>query len=302
MSGWHPGERALQQRTGVADRMADLGQRVLRDHMPQQHREFFAALPLLYTGTLDAGGQPWASLLAGPVGFVSSPTPRTLRIAAVPLPGDPAGQHWRPGEPVGLLGLQAHTGRRNRMNGTVVAAGADGIEVAVGQSFGNCPKYIHPREAVHVPARDAARVEEESGLAEAARTVVRAADTFFIASAHPQARSASEPGFGVDVSHRGGAPGFVRIAPDGALLAPDYTGNSFFNTLGNLQLEPRCGLLFVDFATGTRVHLACRAELLPERPDPQDWPGALRLLRLEVMRTVMVRGGLPLQWERGAIS
>ena len=298
MSGWHEGERALQERTGVADRLAELGSRVLRDHMPEQHRNFFAELPLLFTGTLDGTGWPWASLLAGAQGFVTSPTPRTLRIAAAPLPGDPAARHWRVGAPVGLLGLQAHTGRRNRMNGRV-AATTRAIEVEVGQSFGNCPKYIHPREAVHAPAAGEAQVAEGAGLLPAARAIVEAADTFFIASAHPRAGEDADPRFGVDVSHRGGAAGFVRIAADGVLLAPDYTGNSFFNTLGNLQLEPRCGLLFVDFATGDRLHLACRAQVLADRPDPQDWPGALRLLRFQVERTVLVRGGLPLRWERG---
>lgn len=302
MSGWHAGERMLQERAGVGDRLAELGNRVLRDHMPQQHRDFFADLPLLYTGTLDEAGQPWASLLAGPPGFVQSPTPQSLRIAARPVAADPAAAHWRAGAPVGLLGLQAHTGRRNRMNGTVVAMDAGDLEVAVGQSFGNCPKYIHPREAVHAGAAGEPHADEDAGLGEAAAAIVRGADTFFIASAHPQARAGGDPRFGIDVSHRGGPAGFVRIAADGALLAPDYSGNFFFNTLGNLQLEPRCGLLFIDFATGARAHLACRAELLPGRPDPQDWPGALRLLRLEVLRTVHVRGGLPLRWERGAGS
>lgn len=298
MSGWHAGERALQERAGVAARLAEIGTRVLRDHMPQQHRDFFAELPLLYTGTLDAEGQPWASLLAGPPGFVTSPTPRSLRIAAAPLRGDPAAGHWQAGIPVGLLGLQAHTRRRNRMNGTVVALDANGIVVAVGQSFGNCPKYIHAREAVYGDARGETQDGAFGGLTDEARGVVREADTFFIASAHPEARTSGDPRHGVDISHRGGPAGFVRMAPDGALLVPDYSGNTFFNTLGNLQLEPRCGLLFVDFATGDRVHLACRAELLPDVPDPRDWPAALRLLRLEVRRTVIVRGGLPLRWER----
>ena len=302
MSGWHAGEQALQRRAGLAERLEEVGERVLRDHMPLQHREFFAELPLLYTGTLDAQGQPWASLLAGPAGFIRSPTPRMLRIAAQRLAGDPAAQHWQTGAPVGLLGLQAHTGRRNRMNGWIVAATPQAIDVAVGQSFGNCPKYIHPRRAEAVEAAREAIADTCEGLPEAASRIVAEADTFFIASTHPDARTATDPRFGVDVSHRGGPAGFVRVAPGGTLLVPDYSGNFFFNTLGNLQLEPRCGLLFVDFATGDRAHLACRAELLAERPDPGEWPGALRLLRMEVLRTVFVRGGLPLRWERGAGS
>jgi predicted pyridoxine 5'-phosphate oxidase superfamily flavin-nucleotide-binding protein len=285
---WHAGEQALQRQAGVAQRMADIAPRFLRDHMPEQHRQFFAELPFVLTGILDDTGQPWASLLAGPPGFASSPTPQTLRIAAAPLPGDPAAAHWREGAPVGLLGLQAHTGRRNRMNGRIVAAGPEGCEIRVDQSFGNCPKYIHPREAVHAPAATQVQVHAGTVLDEAAARIVAAADTFFIASTHPEAARTDDASAGVDVSHRGGPPGFVRLQADGALHVPDYTGNSFFNTLGNLHLEPRCGLLFIDYATGERVYLACRAVLLPEH-----------LLHMEVLRCVRVRGGLPLRWPQG---
>jgi predicted pyridoxine 5'-phosphate oxidase superfamily flavin-nucleotide-binding protein len=268
---------------------------VLRDHMPQQHREFFALLPLLFTGTLDAQGQPWASVRAGPPGFLSSPTPQLLRIEGAALPADPAADHWAEGAAAGLLGLQAHTGRRNRLNGWI-ASTRGGIDVRVGQSFGNCPKYIQPREAVYAPAAQAPVQAHRSGPMDAASLrIVREADTFFIASAHPEAAASQDPARGVDVSHRGGPAGFVAV--DGhRLLVPDYVGNTFFNTLGNLQLQARCGLLFIDFARGTRVHLACRARLLAEVPDPGRWPGALRLLELEVQECLRIDGGLPLRW------
>ena len=293
---WHAGERALQQRSGVGERMAQVGPRVLRDYMPDQHRSFFAELPLLFTGTLDAAGQPWASLLAGPPGFAASPSPQLLRIAASPLPGDPAPAPGRPGAPVALLGLQADTGRRNRMNGWVADADAEAILVRVGQSFGNCPKYIHPRRAHYLPAAGDLVIHRGEGLDAAAAALVGAADTFFIASAHPRALEDADAAAGVDVSHRGGPAGFVRVQADGTLLLPDYPGNSFFNTLGNLQLEPRCGLLFLDYARGTRLHLACTAALRDEVPDGKRWPGALRLLQLQVRESVRVEGGLPLRW------
>ncbi len=292
---WHEGERALQQRTGVAARLAEVGPRVVRDHMPQQHREFFALLPLLFTGTLDAQGQPWASVLAGPPGFVSSPTPTLLEVQAGPLPGDPAADHGTAGAAVGLLGLQAHTGRRNRLNGWI-ADGDEDMAIQVAQSFGNCPKYIHPREAVYAPdAEPAVQVHRCAHMDDASLRIVREADTFFIASAHPEAAASRDPARGVDVSHRGGPSGFVH-AGGNRLLVPDFVGNTFFNTLGNLQLQPRCGLLFIDYQRGTRVHLACRARLLPDAPDPAQWPGALRLLELQVDESVRIEGGLPLRW------
>ena len=289
---WHAGERALQARAGMAARMAEVGPRVLRDHMPDQHRQFFAQLPLLYAATLDADGQPWASVLAGPPGFVSSPAPDRLRVRATAAAHDPWGRHLEPASPVGLLGLEAHTRRRNRMNGRVTAFDTEGFEVRVAQSFGNCPKYIQPREARHIGACAPATARTLGSLDAAALRIVRGADTFFIASAHPAARACGETAAGVDMSHRGGPPGFVQVQDDGALLVPDYVGNSFFATYGNLALEPRCGLLFIDFATGERLHIAARAEVLWEGAEVAALPGALRALRLRVLQAVHVTGGL----------
>lgn len=299
-AGWHDGERALQQRAGVGARMAELGGRVLRDYMPDQHRTFFAELPFLVAGTLDAAGQPWASILAGPPGFVQSPAPRLLRIDVRPPADHLAASHLRVGAPLALLGIQAHTGRRNRMNGWIAAADAEGFEVRVGQSFGNCPKYIHPREAIHVPATAPGEPRTMPALDADSLRIVREADTFFIATTHPQARDTRDPVAGIDVSHRGGPPGFVQVRPDGTLLVPDYVGNSFFNTLGNLQLEPRCGLLFIDHASGEQLHLSARAQVVWEVPETAALPKPLRLLHLEVHQAVHVRGGLPLRWRVGA--
>jgi predicted pyridoxine 5'-phosphate oxidase superfamily flavin-nucleotide-binding protein len=110
--------------------------------MPDQHRIFFAQLPFVVAGTVDDRGAPVATLLTGGPGFVASPDPRTLAIAAVS--GDPAGRWLRRGAPVGLLGIELATRRRNRANGTIAFAGEPGLLVAVRQSFGNCPQYIRP--------------------------------------------------------------------------------------------------------------------------------------------------------------
>jgi hypothetical protein len=284
-AAWHEGERRLHEQAGAGARMAALGPRVLRDHLLEQHQSFFALLPYVLLARLDAQGWPEASLLAGPPGFAHSPDPHMLRIEA-PL------QDLVEGEPVGLLGLQAHTGRRNRLNGWIRHAAAASFDVAVGQSFGNCPKYIHPREALHTGhLQDAAETQERDTLDEAALRMVRAADTFFIATAHPLARTSHDASQGLDMSHRGGPPGFVRVQGD-TLVIPDYVGNTFFNTFGNLQLEPRCSLLFIDFATGERLLLHATAEVR------QDENG--RFLHARICRLLRTRGALPVRWVEAA--
>ena len=136
---WHEGERAMQTRAGVRERMEAFGTRVLRDQMPDQHRDFFAQLPFLVVGSLDTASQPWASVLAAPPGFAHSPDPRRLRIDALPADGDPLAQTLAPAAAIGLLGIEPHTRRRNRMNGRVASVDGAGFSVDVQQSFGNCP-------------------------------------------------------------------------------------------------------------------------------------------------------------------
>ena len=142
---WHEGEKRLQEKIGVLDRMAIVGKRVVRDFMPDQHRDFYAQLPFIVAGSVDEAGDAWATFLEGRPGFMSSPSATDLRIAARPDPTDPASQGMTDGAPVGLLGIEMHTRRRNRMNGFLSSA-ADGFSVNVDQSFGNCPRYIQLRD------------------------------------------------------------------------------------------------------------------------------------------------------------
>ncbi|WP_394787230.1 pyridoxamine 5'-phosphate oxidase family protein [Rhodoferax sp.] len=304
---FHAGERAVQQRAGVAERMAEIGPRVIRDYMPDQHRDFFAQLPFVLLGSLDAQGQPWASVLAQPPGFIRSPDATLLRLQALPDANDPLAQTLQAGASIGLLGLEPHTRRRNRANGRVMALDGSGFGLRIEQSFGNCPKYIQAREPVYLaPTKVPAAAVASSQLDAAALQLVRAADTFFIATAHPQALQPEGRADGVDVSHRGSKPGFVRVEVDEAgqqwLTAPDFLGNFFFNTLGNLAVHPQAGLLFIDYSTGDLLHVAVRAEILWDGADLAGFAGAQRLLRMQVLKVLRRPGALAMRWGDAQLS
>lgn len=290
---WHDGERFIQEKLGVAERMASVGQRVIRDHMPEQHRAFYAQLPFIVLGTVDEAGSPWATFVEGPAGFITSPDATTLAIGAQADPSDPVAPGLQPGKPVGLLGIEMHTRRRNRMNG-VVGASDHGFRVEVDQSFGNCPRYIQLRDASH--ARDpgtpyAGEVEALPALDAEARALIAGADSFFVASyADREARRQ------VDVSHRGGKAGFVRVAEDGMLTIPDFDGNLFFNTLGNILLNGRAGLLLADYASGDVLQMTGTAEVLFDSPEIAAFQGAERLWTFKADRIVRRRGALALRW------
>lgn len=299
---WHPGEQILQHRLGVAERMESQGRKVIRNFMPDQHRLFYAQLPFIVVGAVDASGTPWATLVEGEPGFVSSPDPTTLRIAAQPGTGDPVGSALATSNSVGMLGIELHTRRRNRANGTVTRLDSQGFEVTVQHAFGNCPQYIQTRTASFVRrpgSKVDAEVERASTLDDAAREMIAAADTFFIAS-YVDVGSESVRRE-VDVSHRGGKAGFVRI--DGQVLTiPDFAGNLHFNTLGNLLLNPRAGLVFVDFNSGDLLQLAGTTEIVLEGTEISRFQGAERLWRFKVEQMVRRRGVLALRFRFGEYS
>ncbi|MES3002526.1 MAG: pyridoxamine 5'-phosphate oxidase family protein [Pseudomonadota bacterium] len=300
---FHEGEMALQTQAGVRERLAQFGGRVIRDFMPDQHREFFEQLPFLVVGSLDAAGQPWASVVAGAPGFMRSPDDRHLVVFARPVERDPLATALAPGAHLGMLGIEPHTRRRNRLNGRVTESDARGFVVEVVQSFGNCPRYIQARQPEFIAhPRVAGPREGLESLDERAVEWIHAADTFFIATAHPDAAQGDgERSHGVDVSHRGGRPGFVRVEGD-VLTLPDYNGNFYFNTLGNLLVNPRCGLLFIDFDTGGVLQVAGRAEIVTEVDRVREFQGAERLVRIQVTGAWRTRNALPLRWGAAEMS
>ncbi|MCF7530964.1 pyridoxamine 5'-phosphate oxidase family protein [Pseudomonas petrae] len=299
---WHAGERHLQQSVGVAQQMEEFGRRVVRDHMPDQHRLFYSQLPYLVLGAVDEHGTPWATLIEGPPGFIHSPSPRVLELNQLPAQGDPVREALIPGAGVALLGIDLKTRRRNRMNGHLSAVTADGFSVFVEHAFGNCPQYIQLRSVDPVrPGRPSLGSEPEhlTDLDEAASAFITQSDTFFVASYLDRDGDASKRS--VDVSHRGGKPGFVKVRGN-VLTIPDFAGNLHFNTLGNFLLNPRAGLLFIDFQTGDVLHVVGHVTVILEGPEIPAFQGAERLWTLTVDRVVRRAAVLSLRWHFDGFS
>ena len=299
-SPFHAGEQQVQERLGVRDEIEPWARKVVRGHLPDEHRRFYARLPFLVAAARDGLGRPWATLLVGAPGFVRSPDARTLAIDARPVAGDALGDALGSGADVGFLGIELATRRRNRINGRVSATGGRGITVAVDQTFGNCPQYIHERQWRREATGTTPVRRAHDRFSAELRRWIEGADTFFIATGH---RGESEsPTFGMDASHRGGEPGFVRVEGERQLVFPDYAGNSHYNTIGNLVLDPRAGILFVDFEHGSLLQLTGRVRIDWDSAELERFPGARRLVHFELDRAVELERALPLRWEKAAGS
>jgi len=298
-SPFHAGEKAVQERLGVRD-IEDWARKVVRPYLPEPHRAFHTALPFLVVAARDAAGRPWATLLTGQDGFITSPNENSLAIGAKPVPGDALEGALVAGAELGILGIELATRRRNRVNGHILGDGSGLLEFAVDQSFGNCPQYIRERQWHRIEGGKAGKPARSSHLTPSQREWIASADTFFIASGHRgEGESAT---FGMDASHRGGDPGFVSVEGEMRLVFPDYAGNNHFNTIGNLVLDSRAGYLFVDFETGGLLQLTGRTTIDWDSSAVTRVPGARRLVAFDIEEIVELPAAISLRWDASAES
>ena len=283
---FHKGELIAQALAGV-----DPFNAPIRNRMPDQHRTFFPLLPFVAVAVADAEGWPLATLVEGSPGFASSPDPVRLDVAALPSPDDPVRARLAAGAPVGMLGIDLGTRRRNRLNGVVSALGETGFAVDVVQSFGNCPRYIHVRSLQSVQRTPGPVSTFDADLPARARTMLAETPTLFVASA--SGADAHDGAAGLDVSHRGGPAGFARIEGD-VLVVPDYAGNRYFNTLGNFLAEPRAAIVVADFATGDVLQLQGVVDVDWEAAEPERMPPVERTWRFRIARGWLREGALGL--------
>lgn len=298
-SPFHYGEQAVQERLGVRG-IEDWARKVVRDHLPEQHRAFHTSLPFLVVSARDASGRPWATILEGADGFVTSPDPTRLVLDTRPAQGDALEGAFVAGADMGILGIEPATRRRNRVNGRVERQDTNGIIFVVDQSFGNCPQYIRERDWHRVEPVPPPTASRGTHLTERQQDGIKTADTFFIASGYRG--DGESPTYGMDVSHRGGERGFVDVIDGSTIRFPDYAGNNHYNTIGNLVLDPRAGFLFIDFESGSLLQLSGRATLDWDSEELEKFPGAHRLITLEIDEVVDLPSALSLRWQVDADS
>ncbi len=272
-SPYHEGELLAQQRAGEVENGKRNG-RAIADTILKGAFNFIEQQPMVVLGSVDPQANLWASVLVGRPGFLRVPDERTVEFDLAQTARNAQDPFWvniGRDPRVGMLLIELSTRRRLRINGRIARTAPERLSVAVDEAYPNCPKYIQRRhitgQVVKGPGFSAGPREGHL-LEPSQQALVTSSDTFFVASGHP-AR-------GVDVSHRGGQPGFLRVLNNRTLRIPDYTGNSMYNTLGNFIANPHAGLVFLDFERSQTLQLIGRPEILWELDDPQQETGGTK--------------------------
>ncbi|GAA0467343.1 hypothetical protein Ade02nite_88690 [Paractinoplanes deccanensis] len=256
---------------------------------------FLSRQRLIALSGAAADGKIWCTVLTGDEGFIAVPDDRTMVIHALPPAGDPLRDAFTEPADVGTVVLSPQTLRRVKVSGTAHREG-DRLVLRTEQVVGNCPKYLQLRTVVEdtAPPSGVPHGTLSRELNGEQQAMVRTADTFFIGS--------RAPGHGADANHRGGQPGFVTVLDARTLSWPDYLGNSFFMTLGNLHLDPRCGLAFLDWETGRTLQLTGTARINWDEQTANRFPGAQRMIEFNIDSVAEIERASSLRWQLHAYS
>lgn len=282
---YHAGEIAVQARLGVREEADSLAKAMGSAIITPSMQNFLASQRLAIASTIDADHRVWASLLTGEPGFLQTVAEQILKID---IDSDDLGENLHFNDELGLLAINLATRKRLRVNGKAKVQDKK-IYLHTQQVYFNCPQYIQKREIKTNTSQGKSNIELGEILSPQQQQFIQQADTFFIASFHPQS--------GADASHRGGYPGFVRVLRSDKLVFPDYAGNNMFNTLGNLVENPQAGLLFIDFETGDTLQLTGKAAIAWDSEKALEFAGAKRLVEFQIEKAIALSAATALQWQ-----
>lgn len=321
----HNGILTVKQKRHTPKTLSDSIPYYIDRDMPPQHAEFFSHLAYLPIATVDNQGRPWVTILTtasndDPSVGIKLTGNNQLTINAYADTSDPfvnaiLESNHQSNKPTHLfagVGIDFTNRRRNKIAGRIVNAAYDDnnalhLTLNSNEHLGNCPKYITERSLVahkRTPENVFDDTAFKSGhLPDAAKTIIEQASTVFLATKHIDGEQAAHMG----VNHRGGAPGFVRILLENTiegngvstsntyLVLPDYSGNRFFQSLGNIQSDRLVGLVFPNFHDGALLYVTGEAENLYDDAAKALMPRITLLTKIKITGVVIIKQAMGLR-------
>ena len=218
---------------------------------PTPRGQFAAERPFVILGAADRDGRLWATMMHGKPGLLSVPSEDRLVIGARAGPDDPLARALEGELDVGLLLIDPATRRRMRVNGA--RAHRTGC-----RSRGNDSRGLRELPEVHPAAgRDAMPLGGGTAARRARSGPYRRAGGHDRDDRHAVSREqASGRGSRRLASRRAAWIREGDCSRSSSCMPGLSAGNMMFNTLGNLAVNPRAGMLVVDFANGRTLSSA----------------------------------------------
>ena len=111
-------------------------------------------------------------------------------------------------------------------------------------------------------------------IEEQEKAFIESRDMFFLSTVDHKGRPT--------VSHKGGAPGFVRVIDEKTIAFPSYDGNSMYLSLGNINANSNVGILFIDFEKPHRVRVQGQASIHTDDELLAEYKEAEMIVRVQV--------------------
>jgi len=292
---FHQGEIDTQERAGASEGLVDSAQHAITNYLPEIHQMFLSKLPMVFIGAEDKQKNVWSSVLLSDVQLIDINDENNFTINSSFIDIDPLAKQLEEDSEIGLLGIEFETRRRNRISAKINQISDSSIGLMVKQCYGNCPKYIQRREgkikAIKSKSESIRLVQFDDEISNFLLSV----DSLFIASKHVDEKN--DYNRGLDSSHRGGVAGFIQVPDEKTILIPDYIGNNFFNTIGNISQNPKVGLQFLDFENHHRLMLTGTAQVIWADDEELPFAGVDRMIRFTLNHGYHLKNSLPYTWE-----
>lgn len=268
---FHSGEIAVQRMSGESA-IAAQNSVVIADTVLGGARPFIQKQFMVVMTSVDSEGAVWSSLIFGSPGFVTAESDVIIKLD-IPVNQrdylDPFWTNISQNVVIGILFIELATRRRYRINGVLQSIDDAKVEILIREAYPNCPKFIQRRHLLAISEGAGEPVKLKGNQLEPKiKAIIKKSDTIFVASYYSET--------GADASHRGGNRGFIQIVDETTLKIPDYSGNSLFNTFGNIEVNSNTGICIPDFDNQYLLQLTGKSQIKWNQEDPLNLTGGTR--------------------------
>jgi len=112
-----------------------------------------------------------------------------------------------------------------------------------------------------------------SEISDEEKAFIESRDMFFLSTVDHLGRPS--------VSYKGGETGMVRVLDEHTLAFPSYDGNGMYLSAGNISINNKIGMLFIDFEKPHRLRIYGEASVSKDDPLLDEYNDAQLIIRVK---------------------